>query len=389
MSYDYPKKYLWDIPRSWNINTPKTTMRSRYPEMPRPGRIDPDAIINSPFGERLVLNMENYILYENEMDPDLLRYYERIGYKKELFEAEQLYTKWSCYTPLGIYKPDNKNKKYPFLFVLHGGTMPIHWEENSGFLPFAAREEMFVVSAQNHNAPNLIRILNIVKSKYPIDESRIYCTGYSQGGIKTNEVTLQHPELFAAAAPCGIHLYANSPEINGSVTDNVRKYDLPFIIIAGQEEVIEIFPTNLDNEAVFEIKNDKNINMAATQDPTLKNVNSALATTAKNKIALLNKRLYSMRIPEIPFEDCTACRDSENEVERKLGFPADRTYIRTELGVRHFTAEFKNDKGDYLLRIMSLEGIPHWPVATMPELVLEFFRKFRRDPITKELIILK
>ena len=48
------------------------------------GRIDMDKLVNSPFGEQMILAMENFITYTDEMDPKLVAYYQRIGLKKEL-----------------------------------------------------------------------------------------------------------------------------------------------------------------------------------------------------------------------------------------------------------------------------------------------------------------
>jgi len=393
MAYDYPDKELWDVPRTWNIGTEPLALRPRIRDMPREGRVDFDRLIDSEYGERMIRNFKPYILFPDEMDPGLLAYYEETGLRKEQFETDDLYTKWSLYTPLSIYSEENKDRRYPFLFVNHGAAMPIYWEEHSGFLPIAAREEMIVVAAQNHNADNLLRILDIVKGRFHVDESRIYCTGYSQGGMQTNNITLAYPELFAAAAPCGIHLFEMNDKITPGQIENVRIYDLPVVIVAGQEESLEVFPANQDNIPAGTMGPDRH-SMSVLADPTLQDMIGpdgrmmiVMPTTAEGKIALLNKRLYSMRHRELTLEECLACAHSDNEVERNLGFPADRTEIFELAGVRHFAAYFTNDKGQELLKIVSAEGQPHWPQATMAEIVWEFMKKFSRNPQTKELVI--
>ncbi|NLL91874.1 MAG: hypothetical protein GX222_05575 [Ruminococcaceae bacterium] len=388
MAYDYPNKYLWDIPRVWNIDSQLVPMRLRIQDMARPGKVDFDAIIDSPYGEQMVSTMKPYILYEDEMDSELLKYYESIGLKKELYESGDIYTKWSCYTPLSMYELQNKDRLYPLLFVLHGGSMPIHWEESTGFLPIAGREEMIVVSPQNHNESNIMRILDIVKSKYPVDESRIYSSGYSQGGRKTNEVSLRHPEIFAAVGPCGMYLYPEDYYISPSDTENVRSYDLPVIIICGQEESLEMFPVNENSILGDESFGPDRHSMSYGKDPTRDEQRPRIRhRKVEDKVDLLQKRLYSMRCRDVSLQECIACRGSDNEVERNLGFPCDETEIKTVLGVRHFVGDFFNDEGENTLRFISVEGQPHWPIATMPELVWDFMKRFRRDPVTKELII--
>jgi len=41
------------------------------------------------------------------------------------------------------------------------------------------------------------------EKNYPIDESRIYATGFSKGGAATMRVGIAFPEIFAAIAPGG------------------------------------------------------------------------------------------------------------------------------------------------------------------------------------------
>ncbi|RAP49591.1 MAG: hypothetical protein BZ138_07515 [Methanosphaera sp. rholeuAM270] len=41
-----------------------------------------------------------------------------------------------------------------------------------------------------------------MKATYPIDEHRVYLSGFSMGGAMTHALSSAYPELFAAAAPC-------------------------------------------------------------------------------------------------------------------------------------------------------------------------------------------
>ena len=49
----------------------------------------------------------------------------------------------------------------------------------------------------------MISLLNELKKKYPIDERRIYASGFSMGGIKTWDLFQEYPQIFAALAPMG------------------------------------------------------------------------------------------------------------------------------------------------------------------------------------------
>lgn len=398
--YDYPKKYLWDVERVWNIGSKPVSLRNRTARMGA-GRIDLDKLIDSPFGEQTILAMENFITYTDEMDPKLVAYYASIGLKKELNESGDYYTRWSLYTPLSMYKAGNGNRKYPFIFINHGASMPMEWEECSGYLPLCAKNEFIAVAAQNHNEDNLLRILEIVKSKHPVDESRIYSYGYSQGGSQTSTVTLKHPDIFAGSFPGGNAVFYQPSQISDADVENLRKFDMPVILVNGQNE--GVFPlyqppqpaTPARAGAAGASGGPARGSTVDPRDPTLRAMaapaagqNSAPVDPVERNLTLLNRRLYSARCRQVTRAELLATRESSNEVIRAHGIPYDRTEVREIYGVKHFIGEFKNDKGKNLLRIISVDNHPHWPPCTMPALQWEFIAKYGRDPKTKQLKVL-
>jgi len=396
-SYDYAKKYLWDVKRVWNKGTDPVSLRDRTARMGA-GRIDMDRLVNSPFGEQMVVAMENFITYTDEMDPQLVAYYEAIGLKKELNEPGNYYTRWSCYTPLAMYKSSNKSRKYPFLFINHGAGMPMEWEECSGFLPLCAKNEFIAVAAQNHNEDNLLRILDIVKSKHPVDERRIYSAGYSQGGSQASSVTLKHPDIFAGSFPGGNGVFYQQTQISDADVENLRRYDMPVILVNGQNEgVFPLYqvPATSQPTAVSAAAARPARPRFDPEDPTLKGMGAppsaqgAPVDPVDRNVALLNRRLYSARCRQVAKDEVLATKDSPNEVIRAHGIPYDRTEVREIYGVKHFIGDFKNDKGQYILRLISVDNHPHWPPCTMPALQWEFIAKYGRDPKTKRLITLK
>lgn len=396
-SYDYSKKYLWDVKRVWNKGSDPVSLRDRTARMGA-GRIDMDKLVNSPFGEQMVLAMENYITYTDEMDPKLVAYYQSIGLKKELNEPGNYYTRWSCYTPLAIYKPENKSKKYPFLFINHGAGMPMEWEECSGFLPLCAKNEFIAVAAQNHNEDNLLRILDIVKSKHPVDERRIYSAGYSQGGSQTSSVTLKHPDIFAGSFPGGNAVFYQQTQISDADVENLRKYDMPVILVNGQNEgVFPLYqvPAQPQPAAPGAPPGVRARPRFDPEDPTLRGMGAPPSAQGgpsdpvDRNVALLNRRLYSARCRQVTKNEILATMKSPNEVIRAHGIPYDHTEVREIYGVKHFIGDFKNDKGQYILRFISVDNHPHWPPCTMPALQWEFIAKYGRNPQTKQLITLE
>ena len=72
-------------------------------------------------------------------------------------------------------------KKFPFILVSPQAQRPPGWE-----------------------ADNLYRLLTDIKSRYRVDNDRVYLTGLSMGGFGTWALALRHPDAFAAIIPiCG------------------------------------------------------------------------------------------------------------------------------------------------------------------------------------------
>ena len=67
----------------------------------------------------------------------------------------------------------------------------------------AAKVEWIVVIPSMEVDELILDVIRDVCSKYPVDNSRIYCAGFSYGGWASNRLGNQHPEIFAAVAPCG------------------------------------------------------------------------------------------------------------------------------------------------------------------------------------------
>jgi hypothetical protein len=87
-------------------------------------------------------------------------------------------------------------------------------------------------------------------------------------------------------------------------------------------------------------------------------------------------------------DEILATKNSPNEVIRAHGIPYDQTEVREIYGVKHFIGDFKNEKGQFILRFISVDNHPHWPPCTMPALQWEFIAKYGRNPQTKQLTTL-
>ncbi len=133
-------------------------------------------------------------------------------YNKGLFESETART-------TGV----------PLVFGFHGGgDSCFFFSTMAGWAKICHRHNFLLVTIENHlnsTATEMVELLEILKKKYKIDNSRIYATGFSMGGCKTWDMIQEYPEVIAAAAPMdatfdvGCNVYGNKVEkgINTSV----------------------------------------------------------------------------------------------------------------------------------------------------------------------------
>lgn len=108
-------------------------------------------------------------------------------------------------------------EKVPLVFYLHGiNCVPLYGAEQSNWHDIADREGLIVVypaparaKAWNiYDLPNqpsdfdfILALIDHMKQVHPIDESRIYLSGFSMGGMMCHAFSAAYPERFAAAAP--------------------------------------------------------------------------------------------------------------------------------------------------------------------------------------------
>jgi len=93
----------------------------------------------------------------------------------------------------------------PLVLAFHGGgdsAYHIGWV--SGWWRVAMRNDFILAAVDNHlncSATEVQEIIRQLKDQYPIDEKRIYATGFSMGGCKTWDLFQEYPAVFAALAP--------------------------------------------------------------------------------------------------------------------------------------------------------------------------------------------
>ncbi|MBI2687171.1 MAG: 5'-nucleotidase C-terminal domain-containing protein [Acidobacteria bacterium] len=130
----------------------------------------------------------------------------RLSYTSEIDNTPQ---------PYRLYIPPKHPAPAPLVIAMHGTG----GDENTLFdappyqhvsLKAAADRHGFLVVSplgrgiteyRGSGEHDVLRVLEEVRRKYPIDPERIYLTGHSMGGTGAAYLAMRHPDLFAAAAP--------------------------------------------------------------------------------------------------------------------------------------------------------------------------------------------
>jgi predicted peptidase len=158
-----------------------------------------------------------------------------------------------------LYLPDsfnnNTSHKWPLIIYLHGKSAcgsNLTKVRRYG-LPFFLDRDMkiqaIVVAPQCPAGKNwvsdnwFVSFLDELKSKFPIDENRIYLTGMSLGGFGTFSLAIKYPEIFAAVVPlCG----------GGQPSTACAMKDIPTWVFHGDKD--ELVPIARSTEMVNAIK---------------------------------------------------------------------------------------------------------------------------------------
>jgi len=175
--------------------------------------------------------------------------YKELGIKRIDHRNEKLpdgtTTIWYDFVPDGVLA--DPKTRVPLVIVLHGGgDDPIYQAESNGWVAKAV-EKGFVVISPHYPSPLEINgadkaeniVLNILEyalKTYPIDERRVYLTGFSMGGMTTGLIGLRNANKFAAITTMGSSGYADE-KTRDMVDSQKDKIQLPFAMIAGTNDV--------------------------------------------------------------------------------------------------------------------------------------------------------
>jgi pimeloyl-ACP methyl ester carboxylesterase len=183
--------------------------------------------------------------------------------------------------PYAVYIPKNfdESKKYPLVIFLHGawsnhrlGLRRVFGKGNIAGTDFILpnrvvletdleatrywpelKDVNYIVAApyargtagyQGIPEQDVYQMLDDIKSRFPIDEDRIYLTGLSMGGGGTVWLGLTRPDIWAAIAPCCPAPPDGAADLAGNACN------LPVHLVVGDQDFL--YQTALDWKAKFE-----------------------------------------------------------------------------------------------------------------------------------------
>lgn len=366
-------------------------------------KVDLEALINDGYIDVVDKMMEPVTMSLDDHSPEVIAYWAKQGMVKEFhgdfspmswteYEANTGYhwedplglgkqnnfKKWNSFVPVSAFRPENKDKKYPVVVVLHGGFNPISIIDGWGWVQEAAKREWIVIVPSIELDSIIEEILEEAKKIYPVDESRIYACGFSYGGFMSNMLGMKRPDLFAAVAPCG------APISNGYCEKAIgpepqEPFDgVPRCVAMNTYMPVMNIYGNLDGFR-FPLYN-------------FKGFFSGAGSTAE-LVDGINCWLEMNHAKKISLDDVMALKDAENTtvVEKEMGLPLEEGCGETVArdGIVSHIASFKSEDGIVRVKIMCEMNMPHWPTPEMSYQAFEFFSHFARDPKTKESIWVK
>ncbi len=145
-----------------------------------------------------------------------------------------------------------ENGPVPLLLGFHGGG------DSSLYLTFVAewyeichRYGFLYVSLENHQdvtATEVVQILEDLKTKYRIDEHRVYCTGFSMGSGKTWDMYQEFPQLFAGMAPASALFPVYNNPFGAPLGDRLNKtVPVPVFYSGGERSHVPELPRQADS----------------------------------------------------------------------------------------------------------------------------------------------
>lgn len=269
-------------------------------------------------------------------------YHDQVSLNGNIYE-------FHTYLPEGVR--ENRAKGLPVVFSVHGRGEPAWiFSTKNGWDRLADETGEFVLvlpdSPQNIWLPERDRdvfslIIDKLYETYEIDKTRVYLTGFSNGGMITRQMANYKPELFAAVSPWNAPFFDPFDELLAG------GYELPcFICIGDQDEKVPLWE-NLDQLL-------ENMLIANRCDPGIDQFHNPLKF-----------------IPDI-------VRDGSNYYTKENRYTD---------GDRFKTCVYNNQDGQMRVCFTIMKNMPHGAVYDESRAAWEFLKQFARPMGSKHVTV--
>ena len=290
------------------------------------------------------------------MDPADVAYWEALGVKKEMHDADDPALKWYSYAPVQALAAGN-TAVYPVVFSFS--------QEGTGIADLGTEKGFITVRPVNLGVPRdgnmpadgltpgrqVVRILDALETQgYPIDRTRVYATGHSIGGMASAWAALEFPEVIAAIAMHSSLLAFNTDPSGALVipADQFTKamdYDVPAWLAVGDVDLDQL-PIRTEGTT-----SGLNLWLQANDCPTQLTLADSLAAAA----------------------------GTTDTAVKLIGVVGNETWTQTIDDVVYHAVDYFRADGLKMVEIVGVENHPHWVSAAYPELAWEFISQFSKD----------
>ena len=277
------------------------------------------------------------------------------------------------------------SEKVPLLFYFHGGgCVPLYGAEQSDWHEVADEENFIVVypkaaqrkmwnvwndsSLDYSDEAFFLALIEHMKSVHPIDETRIYVSGFSMGGMMSNAMACSQPNVVAAAAPCNAF---NEGYFNSLATMlNRMKNNLAMNMsdrLPGETE--EITPTRLQADAK---KTAYDYRMPLFQTSGLLDQSWPITNPQDRRLMTFDYWKAYNNIPVEPFAQVNSC-ESGLKADEKWYDGEDERFL-------HHRWFSQDESKPALYELFLAKRMPHALDIRTARYAWAFLKKFSRNP---------
>ena len=144
------------------------------------------------------------------------------------------------------------NGPVPLVIGFHGGgDSSMYLTYVAGWWDVARKNDFLYVAIENHQfvtATEAKDIIEVLKTRYPIDATRIYATGFSMGSGKTWDLYQEYPEILAGIMPASALFPVYTTFFGKPVTERLNKtISVPVFYSGGEKSHLPELPFQADS----------------------------------------------------------------------------------------------------------------------------------------------